>query len=104
QLPPPLRRPHRLSGSHQHHDAPRSPARPTTLAGHDPGRRPDTTPAIRLTPAGHDPGRLLDASRPPAGRRETGIPVRSNALDPGFHGVPAGPAHLNQDADGAGVT
>jgi len=24
---------------------------------------------------------------------ETGLSRRSNALDPGFHGVPAGPAH-----------
>ena len=25
-------------------------------------------------------------------------------LDPGFHGVPAGPAHSDHGADGAGVT
>ena len=25
------------------------------------------------------------------GRHETGLPARSNAIDPGFHGVPAGP-------------
>jgi hypothetical protein len=27
-----------------------------------------------------------------------------DALDPGFHSVPAGPAHPDRDADGAGVT
>jgi hypothetical protein len=26
------------------------------------------------------------------------------ALDPGFHDVPAGPAHLDRDADGADVS
>jgi hypothetical protein len=32
----------------------------------------------------------------------TGLSLRQNALDPGFHGVPAGPAHPERDADGAG--
>jgi hypothetical protein len=27
-----------------------------------------------------------------------------STLDPGFHGVPAGPAHTVRDADSAGVT
>jgi hypothetical protein len=49
-------------------------------------------------------GPLPDACRTPAGRDETGLPVRSNALEPGFHGVPAGPAHPDRAADGAGVT
>ena len=39
-----------------------------------------------------------------AGRTETGLPLRQNALDPGFHGVPTGPAHTNGDADGAGMS
>jgi len=39
-----------------------------------------------------------------AGRNETGLPLRQDALDPGFHCVPAGPAHLDRGADGAGVT
>jgi hypothetical protein len=29
--------------------------------------------------------------------------LRQNALDPRFHGVPAGPAHTPGEADGAGV-
>jgi len=39
-------------------------------------------------------------------RRRTGTPDprRSNALDPGFHGVPTGPAHPECGADGVGVT
>jgi len=32
------------------------------------------------------------AGRPPE-RTGSGIPLRQNALDPGFHGVPAGPAY-----------
>jgi hypothetical protein len=39
-----------------------------------------------------------------AGRNETGLPLRQDALDPGFHCVPAGPAYLDRGADGAGVT
>ncbi len=27
-----------------------------------------------------------------------------DAVDPGFHGVPAGPAHPDHEADGAGMT
>jgi hypothetical protein len=44
--------------------------------------------------------------RPPpaAGRHETGDPLRQDALDPGFHGVPAGPARMDREADGADVT
>jgi len=62
-------------------------------------RSPDARRTRPRTPAGRPP----DASRPSAGRHETGIPRRWNALDPRFHGVLAGPAHPNQDADGAGV-
>jgi hypothetical protein len=41
---------------------------------------------------------------PDVGRRsETGLPPRLNALDPGFHAVPTGPAHPGRDADGVGV-
>jgi hypothetical protein len=40
---------------------------------------------------------------PPAGRNESGIPLRWNALDPGFHGIPRGPAHTDREADDAGV-
>ena len=39
-----------------------------------------------------------------AGRTGTGHSLRQNALDPGFHGVPAGPVHPDGDADGASVT
>ena len=39
-----------------------------------------------------------------ARRDETGLSLRQNALDPGFHNVPADPAHPDRDADGAGVT
>ena len=38
-----------------------------------------------------------------AGRSGTGLSPRQNALEPGVHGVPAGPAHPDRDADGAGV-
>lgn len=38
-----------------------------------------------------------------AGRPETGHSPRQNALEPGFHGVPSGPAHPDRGADGAGV-
>src|SRR6185437_13509153 len=41
---------------------------------------------------------------PDTGRTGTPNPRRSNALDPGFHGVPTGPAHPECGADGAGVT
>jgi hypothetical protein len=49
-------------------------------------------------------GPLPDACRTPAGRTETGDSLRQNALDPGFHRVPAGSAHPDRDADGVGVT
>jgi hypothetical protein len=39
-----------------------------------------------------------------AGRTGTGLSLRQNALDPGFHGVPAGPAHAEREADGADVS
>ena len=42
--------------------------------------------------------------RTPAGRHGTGFSLRQDALDPGFHGVPAGPAHSDREADGAGGT
>jgi hypothetical protein len=41
---------------------------------------------------------------PLPGRNETGIPLRQNALDPGFHYVLAGPAHPDRNANGADVT
>jgi hypothetical protein len=36
-------------------------------------------------------------------RGGTGLSLRQNALDLGFHGVPAGLAHPERDADGTGV-
>jgi len=51
-------------------------------------------------------GPLPDALKPSSVEsRRTGFGVsrRQNALDRGFHGVPAGPAHPDRDADGAGV-
>jgi hypothetical protein len=61
------------------------------------------------TPSDALPDARRPAGRPPpcrtlAGRTGTGLPLRQNALDPGFHGVPAGPAHPDRDADGADVT
>jgi len=53
--------------------------------------------------------RLPDASarcrthRSAAGRHGSGNSRRQNALDPGFQDVPAGPAHPDREADGAGV-
>ena len=49
-------------------------------------------------------GPLPDACQTPARRSETGVPLRQNALDPGFHGVPAGPARPERGADGVSVT
>jgi hypothetical protein len=46
----------------------------------------------------------IDLLRTPAGRNETGLPLRQNALDPGFHRVPTSPAQTNRDADGADVS
>jgi len=40
----------------------------------------------------------------PTGRAGSGVSRRQNALDPGFHNVPASPAHPDRDADGAGVS
>jgi hypothetical protein len=37
------------------------------------------------------------------GALKPGGSTGENALDPGFHDVPAGPAHPNRDADGADV-
>jgi uncharacterized membrane protein YdfJ with MMPL/SSD domain len=34
----------------------------------------------------------------------SGVSLRQNALDPGFHGVPTGPANTDRGADGAAVT
>ena len=39
-----------------------------------------------------------------AQRTETPDSLRQHALDPGFHDVPAGPAHPDRGADGADVT
>jgi hypothetical protein len=41
--------------------------------------------------------------RTPASRNETGVSLRQDALDPGFHRVPTDPAQTNRDAAGAGV-
>jgi hypothetical protein len=49
-------------------------------------------------------GLLRDAWRTPAGRTGSGLSLRQNALDPGFHDVLTGPAHTNRDADDAGVS
>ena len=69
------------------------------------------TPPERCRPP---PGRLPAAAdrlpaaagrrRAPPGRTETRNSWRQDALDPGFHGVPAGPIHPHRAADGAGVT
>jgi hypothetical protein len=52
------------------------------------------------------PGQLMLIMKlgPLPGRNETEIPLRQNALDPGFHDVLAGPAHPDRNANGAGVT
>jgi hypothetical protein len=42
----------------------------------------------------------LEPARPDALKP---IPLRQNALDSGFHGVPNGPAHPDREAEGAGV-
>ncbi len=66
------------------------------------GRPPErcrTPPERCRTPS----GTLSGASRAPPGRTGTRNSRRKNALDPGFHGVPAGPIHPDRAADGAGV-
>jgi len=40
---------------------------------------------------------------PRTGRRETGLPARSDALEPGFHGVPRARRARTRGAEGAGV-
>jgi len=40
---------------------------------------------------------------PRTGRGETGLPVRSDALEPGFHGVLRARRGRDRDAEGAGV-
>src|SRR6185312_2850713 len=57
----------------------------------------DSAAVVQWAPAA---GRRL---APAAGRRGIGISRRLNALDSGLHAVPAGPAHPDHDADGAGV-
>jgi hypothetical protein len=39
-----------------------------------------------------------------SGRAETRVSLRQNALDPGFHDVPTGPAYPDRGVDDAGVT
>jgi hypothetical protein len=62
--------------------------------------------ALLRVPGGGEPSRLTGARRcrTPCRRNETGDPLRQNALDPGFHRVPPGPAHPDRDADGADVS
>jgi len=64
-----------------------------------PRRRIRKPHATRRTPA----GRLPDARRTAAGRTGSGLPLRQDAVDPGFHCVRTGPAHPDRDADGADV-
>jgi hypothetical protein len=50
---------------------------------------------------------IMTISLPPdtlPGRTRTGHSLRQDALDPGFHSVPTGPAHTSPDADGAGLS
>jgi len=47
--------------------------------------------------------RHASVARAPAGRTGPGVSPRQNAVDPGFHGVPVGPAHQYGDADGVDV-
>jgi len=56
-------------------------------------------------PDAMDPGfhGVRTHSRTPLGRSESGISRRQNALDPGFHDVPVGWAHPDQEVDGASV-
>src|SRR5262249_18710235 len=61
-------------------------------------------PAAGRPGTGHSLRPARVRSRPPAARNETRIPRRQNALEPGFHDVPAARHALKRDADGADVT
>ena len=50
----------------------------------------ETPPRSSSTPGSESPS---PRCRTPPGRPGSGLPRRQNALDPGFHDVPAGPAH-----------
>ena len=66
--------------------------------------RPRRGPRPRSARLRAGPGAGPDARIGIAARRSgTGLSPRQNALEPRFHGVPAGPAHPDRDADGAGV-
>jgi hypothetical protein len=50
--------------------------------------------------------KLIMTIGPAAGRHGIGLSLRQSAADPGFHGVPTGPARSarpDRDADGVGV-
>src|SRR5262249_11978646 len=59
-----------------------------------PARR--TPPAACRTPP-------AERRPPPAERSETGFPLRQDALDPGFHCVPADPAHPDRWQESLGI-
>jgi hypothetical protein len=48
--------------------------------------------------------KLIMVIDPPPDVLKTELPVRENAVEPGLHDAPSGPAHADHDADGAGVT
>src|SRR5262245_9379021 len=72
-------------------------AGPEAAPGAGPGAAPGAGPGAA---AGAGPGAGRGAG---PGRHETGIPARSNALDPGFHGVRADQGPAAHGADGAGA-
>src|SRR6185437_10961926 len=77
--------------------------------GQGAGRARKATPVTSALPApfsrsayvGHDD---RTAAERPAGRTGTRLPLRQDAVDPGFHCVPADAAHPDRDADGADVS
>ena len=65
----------------------------------------NATPVTSAPPAPQSRSGYVDHDdRSAAGRNETGLPLRQDALDPGFHDVHAGAANPDGDADGAGVS
>jgi len=70
---------------------------PRTVRARAPGSAPRPATRTRLRSTALPPVNPADRRRPPTGaeRRETGHPVRSNALEPGFHAVPAPIAWLS---------
>ena len=73
-------------------------------ASRERGRKRSHISTTSTTSTVFDPFKSIMTIGPAAGRHESGISLRQNALDLGFHAVRADPAHPESDADDSGVT